>query len=339
MEMQSYNLESFGDVAGLALVERPIPEPGAGEVLVRIRATSINYRDLMVLDGTYPVPAKAGTIPLSDGAGEIVAVGGAVTRFAVGDRVAGSYFTHWVGGRLTAELARQQLGSSHDGMLTTFRALGEDSIVKVPDHLSFEQAATLPCAALTAWSGVSAGRPILPGEHVLVVGGGGVAMFAIQFAKLFGARVISVTSKPDKAELLQGLGAHHVLVSSETTDWDGRVVELTGGKGVDHVVEAVGPATLARSIRCCALDAEIALAGAFAGADGFDAKALSGRLVTIRRLAVGSRSAFEAMNDAIALHGLKPVIDRIFPFSEAPLAYRHFAAMRHTGKVVIGGAE
>jgi NADPH:quinone reductase-like Zn-dependent oxidoreductase len=192
---------------------------------------------------------------------------------------------------------------------------------------------------VTAWSGVTGGRPVLPGEHVLVVGGGSVAMFAIQFASLFGAHVIAVTSRPEKADLLHALGAEDVLVASELPDWNDRVVALSDGRGVEHVVEAVGPATLARSIRSCALDAEIALAGIFAGTEGFDPSALAGRLVTIRRLAVGSRAAFEAMNAAIARHELKPVIDRVFPFAEAPLAYRHFAAMQHTGKVVIGGAE
>lgn len=337
--MQSYSLKRFGGVDGIALVERRVPEPGPRDVLVRIRAASLNYRDLMVLDGTYPVPAKTGTIPLSDGAGEIVAVGSEVTRFGVGDRVAASYFTRWTGGRLTADIARHQLGSSHDGMLTTLRALDEDCVVKVPDHLSFEEAATLPCAALTAWSAVSGGRPVLPGECVLVVGGGGVATFAIQYARLFGTRVIAVTSRSEKAALLRKLGAHDVVVSLNQPDWDRSVVGLTAGKGVDHVVEAVGPPTLACSIRACGADAEIALAGVFVGSDDFDPAALMGRLVTIRRIAVGSRSAFEAMNRAIALHELRPVIDQVFPFTEARSAYRHFAAMRHTGKVVIAGAN
>lgn len=336
--MQSYSLTRFGDITGLLCIERPEPKPAPREVLVRIRATSLNYRDLLVLNGTYPIPAAVGTIPVSDGAGEVVAVGDEVTRFAVGDRVASSYFINWVGGRLTADLALHQLGASHDGMLTTLRALDENWMVKVPDYLSFEEAATLPCAALTAWSGVSGGRPVLPGEHVLVVGGGGVAMFAIQFARLFGACIIAVTSKAAKAELLRQLGANDVIITSEHPDWDRSVADLTDNKGVDHVIEAVGPATLARSIRSCAVDAEIALAGVFVGKEGFDPKSLAGRLVTIRRLAVGSRSAFEAMNSAIALHKLRPVIDRVYPFTEAQSAYQHFADMRHTGKVVIAGA-
>jgi NADPH:quinone reductase-like Zn-dependent oxidoreductase len=337
--MQAYSIDKFGDVSGLILHERARPEPGPREVLVRVHATSVNYRDLMVLDQTYPVPSKVGTIPLSDGAGEVVAVGPHVSRFAVGERVAGIYFNRWLGGRLTAELAGHQLGSSHDGMLAEYRTLHEDSLVMVPGHLTFEEAATLPCAALTGWSCVNGGRPVLPGESVLIVGGGGVALFATQFAKLLGVHVIAVTTKADKVPLLQRLGANDVVVSADDPDWHRHVLALTGGRGVDHVVEAVGPATLGQSLRASAFDADIALAGVFAGEHGFDPRALIGRLVTIRRVSVGSRAAFEAMNRAIALHRLTPVIDRVFPFSEARAAYERFAAMSHTGKVVIAGPQ
>ena len=336
--MQSYEFSGFGDVAGLARCERPIPDLRSNEILVRVRAASVNYRDLMVLSGTYPVAARIGLVPISDGAGEVCAIGSDVTRFAVGDRVAGTYFNRWRDGRLTRELAAHQLGARHDGMLTEYRALDEEEAVAVPSHLSFEEAATLPCAALTAWSGVKGHRPIVPGDTMLVVGGGGVALFAVQFAKIFGARVIAVTSRAGKAALLRSLGADAVLVSADLPDWDSRVLELTGGRGVEHVVEAVGPATLARSIRSCAFDAEIALIGIFMGEAGFDGSAFAGRLVTVRRVAVGSRAAFETMNRAIALHQLRPVIDRVFPFVEAQDAYRYFAANERTGKVVIAGA-
>lgn len=336
--VQAYHLDGFGDPKGIVLRESPAPAAESGEVLVRLRAASINYRDLMVLQRTYPVPASPGTIPLSDGAGEVVAVGPGITRFTAGDRVAGLYFPRWQGGRLTADIAKQQLGSSHDGMLAECRALPQDALVRVPYHLSFEEAATLPCAALAAWSAVTGGRPVVPGEGVLVVGTGGVGLFAIQFAAAHGARVLAVTSRQDKTALLRRLGAIEVLVSSDRPDWDAEVVRITGGHGVEHVVDAVGPATLARSIRACALDAEVALAGVFQGEDGFDARVLAGRLVTIRRVAVGSRTGFEAMSRAIARHELRPVIDRVFPFAEAPDAYRHFAAMRHVGKVVVAGA-
>ncbi len=337
--MQAYSIDKFGDVSGLVLHEHASPEPGPHEVLVRVHATSVNYRDLMVLNQTYPVPSAVGTIPLSDGAGEVVAIGPDVSRFAVGDRVAGIYFNRWLGGRLTAELAGHQLGSSHDGMLAEFRALDEESLVAIPGHLTFEEAATLPCAALTGWSCINGGRPVLPGESVLVVGGGGVALFAIQFARLLGVHIIAVTTKADKAPLLQRLGANDVVVSADDPEWHRRVLALTGGRGVDHVVEGVGPATLAQSLRACALDAEIALAGVFVGEHGFDARSLTGRLVTIRRVSVGSRAAFEAMNRAIALNRLTPVIDQVFPFSEARAAYQRFAAMSHTGKVVIAGPQ
>lgn len=333
--MRAYHLDGFGDPGSIVLRQRPAPAAGPGEVLVRVRAASINYRDLMILHQTYPIPASPGTIPLSDGAGEVVAIGAGTTRFAVGDRVAGLYFPRWQSGRLTADVARHQLGSSHDGMLAECRSLHEDALVLVPDHLSFEEAATLPCAALAAWSAVSGGRPVLPGEDVLVVGAGGVGLFAIQFAAAHGARVLAVTTRQDKTPLLRRLGAAEVLVAADGPDWDAEVVRLTGGRGVEHVVDAVGPATLARSIGACTLDAEIALAGVFPGDDSFDGRVLAGRLVTIRRVAVGSRAAFEAMARAIARHELRPVIDRVFPFAEAPDAYRHFVATRHAGKVVV----
>lgn len=336
--MQSYEFTGFGDAAGFARTTRSVPGLKSNEILVRVRAASVNYRDLMVLNGTYPVPARIGLVPISDGAGEVCAIGGEVTRFAVGDRVAGTYFSRWRDGRLTRELAAHQLGARQDGMLTEYRALDEEEAVAVPAHLSFEEAATLPCAALTAWSGVNGWRPIVPGDNVLVVGGGGIALFAVQFAKIFGARVIAVTSKRDKAAPLRALGADEVVVSSEIADWDKRALEMTGGHGVEHVVEAVGPATLARSIRSCAFDAEITLIGIFTGEAGFDGSAFAGRLVTVRRVAVGSRAAFEAMNRAIALHQLRPVIDRVFPFADAQDAYRHFATGERTGKVVIAGA-
>jgi NADPH:quinone reductase-like Zn-dependent oxidoreductase len=336
--MQSYEFTGFGDAAGLKRRERAVPDLKSNQILVRVRATSVNYRDVMVLNGTYPVPARVGLVPISDGAGEVCAIGQEVVRFAVGDRVAGTYFNRWRDGRLTRELAGHQLGARHDGMLTEYRALDEEEAVAVPSHLSFEEAATLPCAALTGWSGVNGYRPVVPGDTVLVVGGGAVALFAVQFAKIFGARVIAVTSKSDKATLLRSLGADEVVVSSEVTEWDKLVLEMTGGRGVEHVVEAVGPATLARSIRSCAFDAEIALIGIFMGEAGFDGSAFAGRLVTVRRVAVGSRAAFEAMNRAIGLHRLRPVIDRVFPFADAQDAYRHFVANERTGKVVIAGA-
>jgi len=334
--MRAFHLDRFQSLEGLVLRERGTPRPGPHEVLVRIRAASVNYRDVMVLRQTYPVPSPPGTIALSDGAGEVVEVGEGVTRVARGDRVAGTYFVGWIDGRLTYEQTRHQLGSSHDGMLADYRVLHEEQLVRVPRHLSFVEAATLPCAALTAWSGINGPRALLPGETVLVLGSGGVALFAMQFAQLFGARTIVVTSTADKADRLRALGATHAIARDEVPEWDARVRELTDGRGADHVVEAIGPSTLARSIQAGAFDAQIALMGVFGSQDStLPGSIFNGRLLSLRRIAVGSRAMFEAMNRAIEAHRLRPVIDRVFAFDEAREAYRHFDTAPHFGKVVI----
>ena len=334
--MQAWHLGKTGEIDDLAIREHAMPQPGPHEVLVRVRAASLNYRDIMVLHGRYPVPAPPGVIPLSDGAGEVAAVGPGVTRVAVGDRVAGTYFLRWFDGRLTWALAMQQLGSSHDGMLAEYRVLSEESLVKVPEHLGFEEAATLPCAALTAWSTLTGPRRVLAGETVLTMGTGGVALFALQFAKLFGARVIALTSSLPKAQRLRELGADEVIDYTAHPQWDAEVLRLTANRGADHVVDSIGTATLERSLRAAAFGGEIAFPGAFS-AEGasFDPRVLAGRMVTIRRIAVDSRASFEAMNRAIGQHRLKPVLDRVFGFHEAREAYRYFDARKHIGKVVI----
>lgn len=336
--MRSYRLNRFGAPDGIECGKDDIPICGPNQVLVRVRAVSLNYRDAMILNQAYPIPVKAGTIPVADGAGEVVAAGAGVTRFAVGDRVSSIYFMHWVGGRLTREIAGQQFGASYDGWLTTYRAVDEGSVVKIPDHLSFEEAACYPCAGLTAWSAIANGRRVLPGEQVLVVGGGVVALFAIQFARLAGARVIAVTSDQSKSGLLSKLGADDVVVAGRADDWSADVMNLTAGRGVDHVAETVGPATLARSMLASGVDAEIALCGAFP-ADGatFDPALFSGRLVTIRRLSVGSRDGAEEMMRAVAQHRSRPAIGEIFAFDEAQAAYRQLLQGGHHGKLVIAG--
>jgi NADPH:quinone reductase-like Zn-dependent oxidoreductase len=335
--MKAYCIEKLRDANVLVLGERDEPTPGPNEVLVRVRTTSLNRRDLMILTGTYPLPLRPGVVPVSDGAGEVVAIGQSVRRAAIGDRVTGTYFVRWLDGRLTLELVAQY-GCSVDGMLAEYVLLHEDSVVHIPAHLSFEEAATLPCAAVTAWSALAGPRPVVAGETVLTLGTGGVALFALQLAKLLGARVIGITSSEGKAETLTKLGADAVVNYTASPDWDRAVLELTETRGVDHVVETIGAATLARSIRAAAFNSEIALIGAFGDWVTFDGRALSGRFVTIRRTTVGSRAAFEAMNRVIAEHGLRPVIDRVFPFSQATDAYRHLEACRHVGKVVIAGA-
>jgi NADPH:quinone reductase-like Zn-dependent oxidoreductase len=332
--MRAYHLSPGAGITGLALREQPVPDPAPSEALVLVRAAALNYRELSVARDTYPLPLKPDLIPVSDGAGEVVAVGSKVTRVQPGDRVTASIFPHWLDGPFGPEVSAQ-LGGSLDGMLTEYAALDQDALVAIPEHLSYEQAATLPCAAVTAWHALTGGRGVQPGETVLTLGSGGVSMFALQFVRLFGARVIATTGHDDKAERLRALGAEHVLNYRTTPDWPERVRELTGGAGAEMIVEVAG--TIDQSVRAVARGGEIAFVGLLDGreASAVDPSALWLSGATVRPLAVGSRAHFTAMARAIAAHRLEPVIDRIFDFQEAPAAYRYFQDARPLGKVVI----
>jgi NADPH:quinone reductase-like Zn-dependent oxidoreductase len=331
--MQTYQLDQLGSLDGLKRHDQSVPEPGPGQVLVKVHARSLNYRDLLILHQRYPFPARAGVVPLSDGAGEVAALGAGVATLKVGDRVAATYFPRWQSGKLDMKMGAEQFGCTMDGMLADCVLTDASALVTLPQHLSFDQACTLPCAAVTAWNALVGGRPFVPGDNVLVIGTGGVALFALQFAKIFGARVVAITSSPQKEAILRGLGADDVVDRSRHAEWAPEVRRLTNGAGVDHVVETGAIDTLPQSLAACAANAEVALIAAL-GQGSLDASALRG-LVTIRRVFVGSRASFEAMNRAIALHRLAPVIDRVFSFADARLAYEHFEAKRHVGKVVI----
>ncbi|WP_158816751.1 NAD(P)-dependent alcohol dehydrogenase [Methylocapsa sp. S129] len=334
--MRAYYFDKLGaGIDGLALGERRDPRPGPGEALVKIRARSLNYRDLRILTGLYPVPGRVGLVALSDGAGEVVALGEGVSRVAIGDRVAATYFPQWIEGRFSMAMAADQFGCTRDGVLAQLLAVSERALIKVPSHLSFEEAATLPCAALTAWSALLGPRPILPRETVLTIGTGGVALFALQFAKLFGARVVAITSTDAKAERLRQLGADEVVNYRSSPEWHLVVRERTGGRGVDHVVETGGLDTMPRSIAAAAEEGVVTLVAAL-GQGNIDARTFANPVI-VRRVYVGSRTHFEAMNQAIAAHKLRPVIDRTFGFDEARRAYQHFEARAHIGKVVIAG--
>ncbi|MDQ1496316.1 MAG: hypothetical protein QOG69_2799 [Actinomycetota bacterium] len=333
--MQAFQLERFDTLDGLVLGDRPDPTAGPNEVVVRIHARSLNYRDLLILQQRYLVPPTPGIVPVSDGAGEVVAVGDAVTRVAVGDRVAATYFPRWRDGRFALAVAADQFGCTRDGMLAEAVVADEEALVKVPAHLSYDEAATLPCAGVTAWSALNGPRPVQSSDTVLTIGTGGVALFALQFAKLTGARAIAVTSTSAKAELLRRLGADVAINAAEHPEWDLAVRDATDGRGVDYAVETGGLNTLPRSLASCAPEADLALVAAL-GTGQLDARVLSAP-VTIRRRYVGSRTHFEAMNETISGHELRPVIDRSFAFADAKEAYAHFAAKRHVGKVVISG--
>jgi NADPH:quinone reductase-like Zn-dependent oxidoreductase len=334
--MQAYRIERFGSVDGIELRSSDNPRPGLREVLMRVRASSLNYRDLMVLKGGGRGPTKPGVIPLSDGAGEVAAIGDGVTRVKVGDRIAGCFHPRWFGGPIRPEYLTDRLGANLDGMLAEYAVLSEEALVRVPSHLSFEEAATLPCAAVTAWVALTGHRRVTAGDTVLIQGSGGVSVFALQFAQVLGAQVIATTSTAAKAERLKALGAAEVINYTETPNWDEKVRELTGG-GVDCVVEIGGPGTIAMSLKALAVGGHVSLIGASLSSSGtgLDPLLLTGRGITLGSISVGSRTDFEAMNRAIEMHRLRPVIDRTFPFAEAKEAYRRFEGRGHFGKVVI----
>ena len=247
--MKCYVIPSPKGIDSLTLVERPEPTPGPRQVLVRVRATSLNYRDLITIEGNYARAApKPDLIPLSDGAGEVVAVGPGVTRVKVGDRVAGCFMQKWVGGAIDDAAIGSAMGGAIDGMLTELAVLEEDGVVRLPPGLSFEEGATLPCAAVTAWHALVEIGGIKAGDTVLVLGSGGVSIFALQFAKMFGARVIATSSSKAKAERLKAMGAEAVVDYRATPDWDQEIAKLTGGRGVDITVEVGGAGTLPRSL-------------------------------------------------------------------------------------------
>jgi NADPH:quinone reductase-like Zn-dependent oxidoreductase len=335
--MKAWHLDRPGSIDGLVLRETPTPEPGSGQLLVRVHAASINNRDLMVVHDHYGFPIPPGLVPLSDAAGTVEAVGPGVRRFAIGDRVSPTMQSGWIGGPARPEYFGTDLGGSLPGVLAQYLLVQEEAAVRLPSHLSFEEGATLNCAGVTAWSALAVPLPILPGETVLVQGTGGVALFALQFAKAFGAKVVATTSSPEKAEKLRALGADEVIDYVAVPDWHERARAFTGGVGVDRVVETGGPTTLARSLAALRVGGQLSFVGFSGGpvGPGLDPLSLLGRALRIEGIAVGSRNDYEAMNRLIEAHGIRPVIDRVFPFTEAPAALAHLAARKHIGKIVI----
>ena len=321
---------------GLKIVDRDQPQPGAGEVLIRVHATSLNYRDQAVVTGNYIGGAvRQNTIPLSDGAGEVVAIGSDVTRFKPGDRVVGTFFQVWVDG-IPAPGSLIALGSPADGTLAEYIVLDQNGLVAVPEHLSYAEAATLPCAAVTAWNAMMVNGRIRPGDTVLALGTGGVSIFALQFAKMNGARVIITSASDEKLERAKKLGADAVINYSKHPDWEKRVLELTGGAGVDHIIEVGGVGTLAKSFAALGYGGQVSLIGVLAGREGDSSPhALMLKAGKLQGIFVGNRVMFEEMNRAITVNGMKPVIDKVFPFDEAVAAYKYQWEKKHFGKIVI----
>jgi NADPH:quinone reductase-like Zn-dependent oxidoreductase len=335
--MRAYQLPQAGAIDALVKVEFPAPQPGPRQVLVKVAACSLNYRDLAIVLGSYRMPVKPGLIPLSDGAGEVVEVGDGVTRVKVGDRVAGCFFQRWVAGPMLPDTHASALGGGLDGMLADYAVLEESGVVKLPGHLSFEEGATLPCAAVTAWHALAEHGRIVAGQSVLTQGTGGVSIFALQLARLMGAQVIVTSSSDEKLARARELGAAHGINYKATPDWDKAAVEWSGG-GVDHVVEIGGPGTLAQSLRAIRLGGKITMIGVLAGAAEINPMAIFARRANVQGISVGSAQMFEAMNRAIAASGMRPIIDKVFPFDEASAAFRHLQSARHFGKVVIAVA-
>jgi len=332
--MRAYQLPQGTGIDALVKAELPALKPGPRQVLVKVAACSLNYRDLAIALGSYRMPTKPNLVPLSDGAGEVVEIGAGVARVKVGERIAGCFFQRWIGGPPSADTHFSSLGGAIDGMLREYAVLEEDGVVKLPAHLSFEEAATLPCAAVTAWHALVEHARVVAGQTVLVQGTGGVSIFALQFARLMGARVIVTSSSEAKLARAKQLGATHGVNYKSNPEWEKVVVELSDG-GVDHVVEVGGPGTLAQSLRAIRIGGKITLIGVLSGAAEINPMLIFSRRANVQGISVGSAQMFEAMNRAISVSQLKPVIDKVFAFDDAPAAYRHLQSARHFGKIII----
>jgi NADPH:quinone reductase-like Zn-dependent oxidoreductase len=333
--MKAVELQGAFGIDSLQVVERPAPTPGPGKVLLRMRAWSLNFRDLLVVKGQYNPKLKFPFVPLSDGVGDVAAVGEGVTRVKVGDRVAGCFVQGWLAGELTDAIFKTGLGGGPQGILAEQVVLSQEGIIHVPAHLTDEEAATLPCAALTAWHALVFEGRLKAGDTVLVQGTGGVSIFALQFARLLGARVIATSSSNDKLARVRQMGASDGINYKETPDWEDRVRELTGGAGADHVVEVGGAGTFNKSLKAVRIGGRIYLIGVLAGPGTVNIMPILMKNVRVQGIHVGSREMFEAMNRAIALHQLRPVVDRVFGFGEIREALKHMESGSHFGKVCL----
>ena len=332
--MKAWRVESFTDASGLQLRELPTPRPERGQVLVRLRAASLNYRDQLILKGAYRDWTKPHVVLGSDGAGEVVEVGADVWRVQAGDRVALTFHPHWYGGAYTHSPAFLGRGGSVDGTLAEYACVSEHELVRLPSHLSFEEGATLPCAGVTAWSALCAHAVLLPGQSVLIQGSGGVAVFALQFARLFSARVIALSSSDDKLAVLATLGAQELINYRKTPNWHEAVLQLTRGEGVDVVVELGGADTFAKSVHATAQGGRISMVGLLTGLPQVGGEVFM-RGLSLHTIRVGSREHFEQMNRAMAVSQLHPVIDKVFEFGQAPAALQRLEGGTHIGKIVV----
>lgn len=333
--MRGYRLHTFEGAGGWRLDDLPEPAAGPGEAVVQVRACALNYRDLLVAKGMYNPKLALPIVPLSDGAGEVVDVGPGVTRVKVGDRVAAAFMTGWIEGGPSDAKSKTSLGGGGAGMLAERVAIDAEGLVPIPEHLTFEEAATLPCAGVTAWHALHAEGATQPGETVLTQGTGGVSLFATQFAALAGARVIVTSSRDEKLARARALGAAEGINYKTRPDWDAQARALTGGVGVDHIVELGGAGTLGRSFRAVRTGGRISLIGVLTGAGEVNPTPVLMKNLRVQGIYVGSRAMFEDMNRAIALHQLRPVVDRVWGLEQAPEALAYLESGAHFGKVVI----
>ena len=331
--MKRYEMQAPTGPDGWVLTEQDEPKPGPGEILVRVRAVSLNYRDLITAQNPKQ---RIPLVPCSDGAGEVAAIGSDVTRVQPGDRVAGIFFQNWLDGPIEAVAHASAMGGAVDGMLSEYVVLSEDGVVKLPDYLTWEEAAALPCAAVTVWNALFEQAHLTAGETVLLLGTGGVSIFALQFARTVGARVIITSSSDAKLTQAREMGAAETINYKTTPDWEKSVWNLTGKQGVDYVVEVGGAGTLEKSMASTRYGGYVAVIGVLTGfAIKIDPMPILGKSLQVQGVYVGSRAMFERMLTAMTQNDIHPIIDRVFPFTEAPEALHHMQSGSHFGKIVI----
>ncbi len=333
--MKAYEINEFG-VENLTLAERDEPSPKANEVKVKFHAASLNYRDLMMIKGAYNPRLKRPLVPFSDGAGEVVEIGDGATKFKIGDRVMPIFMQGWIDGAIDANKGRTALGGDLDGVLREFGTFDQNGLVCIPDHFSFEEAATLPCAAVTAFHALYESCGIKPDDTILLQGTGGVSIFALQLASVLGCRIIITSSSDDKLKRAGELGATDFINYKTTTDWDKRVLELTEKRGVDTIVEVGGAGTMQKSVNAVKTGGHVAVIGVLSGQGDFNPTPVLMKSVRLQGIFVGSRQMFEDMNRVFCQHThLKPIIDRTFGFDEVKDALKYMESGAHFGKIVV----
>ena len=334
--MRAWRINKEFGLDNLTLTELPDPKPGYGQILIRVRASALNFRELVTIEGQYGPNVKAPFIPCPDGAGDVMEVGEGVSTLSPGDRVATMFFQTWQDGPATGAKQAGALGGPLDGTMTEMMVLAENGVVKIPDYMTYQEAATLPCAALTAWSALVTEGKIKAGDTVVMQGTGGVSLFALQFAKMLGARTIITSSSDEKLKRAKTLGADEVINYRTNPDWDKIVKKMTNGEGADLIVEVGGAETLMKSVRAVRVGGTVSLIGVLSGAAGaFPLPLVLMRNVRIQGITVGSREGFKAMVKAMAQHEIHPVVGKTYSFKEAKEALAYLKSGKHFGKVCL----